>query len=80
MVVEAESFVVPRSYKAKGKRLTVYQISAVNELEPTHFPEVKAKEDVPQEEATELPTEEDENESIEDLKDEIVGQMKLFKD
>ncbi len=80
MVVEAESFVVPRSYKAKGKRLTVYQISAVNELEPTHFPEVKAKEDVPQEEATELPAEEDENESIEDLKDEIVGQMKLFKD
>ena len=80
MIVEAESFVVPRSYKAKGKRLTVYQISAVNELEPDHYPEAIEKEETSKTEAVFSPEGDEEIESMEDLKDEIVGQMKLFKD
>ena len=66
------------SKKAKGKRLTTYQVDTINELEPTRFPE---EEQVPETEAPEeleeaMPDEPDEN--PEDLRDEIVGQMKLF--
>lgn len=81
LVVDAESFVVPRSFKAKGKRLTVYQIDSVNELEPTRFPQEEELPVVEQEEVTDTTMEEPEvKENMEDLRDEIVGQMKLFKD
>ena len=81
LVVDAESFVVPRSFKAKGKRLTVYPIDSVNELEPTRFPQEEELPVVEQEEVTDTTMEEPEvKENMEDLRDEIVGQMKLFKD
>ncbi|MDO9635174.1 MAG: DNA gyrase/topoisomerase IV subunit A [Paludibacter sp.] len=39
LVVEAEDFIGVKSYKAKGKRLTTYEVLKVNELEPIHFKE-----------------------------------------
>lgn len=37
MTVEAADFIAVKGYKAKGKRLTTYQLQEVNELEPTRF-------------------------------------------
>jgi topoisomerase-4 subunit A len=34
-VVDVDEFIGVKSYKAKGKRLSIYEISAINELEPT---------------------------------------------
>ena len=68
-----------KSFKAKGKRLTNYQVETVNELEPTRFPETEEKLPEPEEnpeEAEETTQEPEEN--PEDLRDQIVGQMKLF--
>ncbi|MDR0230942.1 MAG: DNA gyrase/topoisomerase IV subunit A [Dysgonamonadaceae bacterium] len=73
MVVDAEEFIAVKSYKAKGKRLTTYEISTVNELEPTRFLEP---------EQTEVSIEVDiiseEEKSPSDILDEILGQGKLF--
>ena len=74
MVLDAEEFIAIKSFRAKGKRLTTYEISTVNELEPTRFV---------QPEETEIPTEidinpEEDEKSQSDLLDEIFGQGKLF--
>ena len=36
--IDAEQFIGVKGYKAKGKRLTTYQLESVVELEPTRFP------------------------------------------
>lgn len=79
LIVEAEEFVVARGVKARGKRLTTHQVETINELEPTRYPETP-KESEP-EETTEPETATSETpENPEDVRDEIMGQMKLFKD
>ena len=48
MTVEAADFIAVKGYKAKGKRLTTYQLQEVNELEPTRFdPEPEPETDEP---------------------------------
>src|SRR3712207_6689679 len=37
--IDAEQFISQKSFKAKGKRLTTWEISKVEELEPLRFPE-----------------------------------------
>lgn len=39
MIVEVAEFINVKGYKAKGKRLTTYQVSKINELEPIIRPE-----------------------------------------
>jgi len=34
-VIDVDEFIGIKSYKAKGKRLSIYEISQINELEPT---------------------------------------------
>lgn len=75
LVVDAEEFVTTRSFKAKGKRLTTYEIETVNELEPTRFPEADA---APQPSGEEPADEGEPEKSNSDIIDEITGQMKLF--
>ena len=41
LVVDAEEFIGVKSYKAKGKRLTTFEVATINELEPTRFAPVK---------------------------------------
>ena len=48
MTVEAADFIAVKGYKAKGKRLTTYQLQEVSELEPTRFdPEPEPETDEP---------------------------------
>jgi topoisomerase-4 subunit A len=39
LVVDAEEFIGVKSFKAKGKRLTTFEVEAINELEPVRFKE-----------------------------------------
>ncbi len=43
LVVDAEEFIGVKSFKAKGKRLTTFEVETINELEPIRFKE-KAEE------------------------------------
>ncbi len=44
LIVDAEDFISVKSFKAKGKRLSTYEITNITELEPTRFPEKTADE------------------------------------
>jgi topoisomerase-4 subunit A len=45
LVLDAEQFVGVKSFKAKGKRITTYEIATVNELDPTRFVQKPAEEE-----------------------------------
>ena len=38
LVIEVDEFIATKSFKARGKRLTTYEIDEIIELEPTKFP------------------------------------------
>ena len=83
LVVDAESFIAVKGFKAKGKRLTMYEVETINELEPERFPDpvpVTEDEESASDEASADPaaTPEPECPSDSDLIDEITEQMKLF--
>ncbi len=43
--IDAEQFIAVKSFKAKGKRISTYDIASVGELEPTRFPEPEEPEE-----------------------------------
>jgi topoisomerase-4 subunit A len=55
LIVDAEEFIGVKSYKAKGKRLTTFEVETVNELEPVRFNEKN------NEESTVINSDEDED-------------------
>jgi len=66
-IIDVYEFIGVKSYKAKGKRLSIYEISQVVQLEPTVFDE----------EPEELPVEEKSNEIvIPDIEDSLFGTNK----
>lgn len=69
LIVEASDFIGVKSFKAKGKRLTTFQVDRIEELEPVRMPEPVAEE---AEEVTEETDNGTKNPEEED------GQMKLF--
>ncbi|MDD3075220.1 MAG: DNA gyrase/topoisomerase IV subunit A [Proteiniphilum sp.] len=75
--IDVEEFIGVKSYKAKGKRLSNFEVKTVEELEPLRFPEPVAES-----QETMTVQIDDENGdtplSNADLRDEITGQMKLF--
>ncbi|WP_019539712.1 DNA gyrase/topoisomerase IV subunit A [Proteiniphilum acetatigenes] len=84
--IDVEEFIGVKSYKAKGKRISNYEVVEVEELEPLRFPE--PEEEPQQTMKVEIGEENGENGEIgetgendisdADLRDEITGQMKLF--
>ncbi|HAQ20256.1 MAG TPA: DNA gyrase/topoisomerase IV subunit A [Prolixibacteraceae bacterium] len=63
-IIEVDEFIGVKSFKAKGKRLSIYEISQINQLEPA----------VIDEEPEELPAEEKSNEIvIPDIEDLLFG-------
>lgn len=81
LVIDADEFIAVKGFKAKGKRITTFNIDTINELEPTRFPEPPVEEEI-----SEIATEEQEvNTEMtasgeEPNIDVITGQMTLFKD
>ncbi len=79
--IDAEQFITVKSYKAKGKRLTTWQLASVEELEPTRHPEQTESET--DEQADEEPEENldpDAGKSEQQVRDELTGQLRLFDD
>lgn len=77
LVIDAAEFIGIKSSKAKGKRISTFQIENIQELEPIRFPEEKAVE-LPSD-SVEIDLDEDEtSKSSIDIVDEIVGQKRLF--
>ena len=79
--IDVETFIAVKGYKAKGKRLTTYQVESIVELEPTRFPVVKEKdtEEAGEEEIAE-DLDPDAGKSEQQVKDELTGQLRLFDD
>jgi len=77
LVIDGDEFIGVKSFKAKGKRLTTFNVEVVNELEPTRFPE-----EMPSEESFEPVEvdmeEEDTGKTAVEIVVEITGQTKLF--
>ena len=75
--IDAEQFIAVKGFKAKGKRLTTYQLDSLEELEPTRVPEPVAEpEDNESEETEDLDP--DAGKSEEQVRDELTGQLNLF--
>ncbi|MDR3339268.1 MAG: DNA gyrase/topoisomerase IV subunit A [Candidatus Symbiothrix sp.] len=75
LIIDVEEFIGAKSLKAKGKRITTFEVSTIKEIEPTRFPEPIA-EDLPQPDIDIEPEEDDK--PISELIDEITGQQRLF--
>ena len=69
MIVEVAEFIGVKSFKARGKRLTTYQVSRIKELEPIHKPEEEPQ-----------TIEQAQADSSDQAKDEDAGQMSLFEE
>lgn len=81
MEIDVEEFIGVKSFKAKGKRISNYEVKEVEELEPTRFPEPEAETEVAKKIEIDAEDEADNGndaKSQSDLLDEITGQMKLF--
>ncbi|NDV78305.1 DNA gyrase/topoisomerase IV subunit A [Dysgonomonas sp. 511] len=76
--IDAEEFIAVKGFKAKGKRLSTFEIAEIKELEPTRFPEPEEEE---KKFEVQIDDEDgDEDRPISDIIDEITGQKSLFKD
>ncbi len=81
--IDVEQFISVKGFKAKGKRLTTYQIESITELEPTRFPEPpEDSEDSEDPEGSETheDLDPDAGKSEQQVIDEIIGQTNLFTD
>ena len=91
LTIDADEFIGVKSYKAKGKRLSTFEVETINELEPLRFktvaeiPTAELTEDASGESDVEFtvtmgkdPSEEDAIDQQKAL-DELTGQMNLFE-
>ena len=80
--IDVNSFIAVKGFKAKGKRISTFNIDKIEELEPTRFPEAPAEGEGEYADTDE----EDENldpdagKTQQQVIDEITGQLNLFPD
>lgn len=79
LVIDVDEFTVVRGFKAKGRRVSSYEIASFNELEPNRLPETTSPESESEASSQVEETDEEEPQSHTDILDEITGQMNLFK-
>ena len=73
--IDVEQFISVKGFKAKGKRLTTWQVDSITELEPLRFPEPSEPEEEEEEEENLDP---DAGKSQQQVLDELTGQLSLF--
>ena len=82
--IDVEQFIGVKGFKAKGKRITTYQLESIVELEPLRMPAESAEPADPTELAGSDPADEDldpdAGKSQQQVIDEITGQLSLFPD
>ncbi|MCM1521738.1 MAG: DNA gyrase/topoisomerase IV subunit A [Muribaculaceae bacterium] len=77
MEVTAREFVALKSFRAKGKRLTTWNIDKITELEPLPDESLPEEEEATPETTDHTPLEPEK--SDEEVRDEIIGQNRLFE-
>ena len=80
MEIDAEQFVAVKGFKAKGKRITTWQIESIEELEPLRYPEPETDEEPDADGGEEENLDPDAGKSESQVRDEITGQLNLFPD
>ena len=76
--VEAADFATIRSVKAHGRRLTIYKVKTVEELEPTRQPEPEPTASDADDSTDDTNLDPDAGKSQQQVIDEITGQLSLF--
>ena len=77
--IDAEQFISVKGFKAKGKRLSTYQIESIEELEPVRFPEEPDNPDNPEDsDDSEDDIDPDAGKSEQQVRDELTGQLRLL--
>ena len=77
--IDAEQFIGVKGFKAKGKRISTWQVESIEELEPTRFPE-EPEEEVEVDDSEEEDIDPDAGKSQQQIVDEMTGQLRLFPD
>jgi topoisomerase-4 subunit A len=75
LIIDVEDFIAVKGFKAKGKRITTFEVAEIKEIEPERFPEPEEG-DVPQPDIDIEP--EDDDKPTSEILDEITGQQRLF--
>jgi topoisomerase-4 subunit A len=88
--IDAEQFIAVKGFKAKGKRISTWQIESIEELEPLRFPELpEDSESSDNSDAPDAPSsppapeenlDPDAGKSQQQIIDEMTGQLRLFPD
>ena len=79
--IDAEQFIAVKGFKAKGKRLSTYQIESIEELEPVRFPEEPEQQESPEDaDDSDEDIDPDAGKSEQQVRDELTGQLRLFDD
>lgn len=76
LVIDAEEYIGVKSYKAKGKRVTTFEVDTIEEIEPREMPE--DEEEQPPVDIDADTVEADDVINQNDVRDELTGQMRLF--
>lgn len=76
LVIDAEEYIGVKSYKAKGKRVTTFEVGTIEEIEPREVPE--DEEEQPPVDIDADTVEADDVINQNDVRDELTGQMRLF--
>ena len=75
--IDAEQFISVKGFKAKGKRLTTFQLEKVEELEPLRFPESADGAENEDNEEQEEDLDPDAGKSQQQVLDELTGQLTI---
>ena len=78
LVLDAEEFIAVKGFKAKGKRISTFDIETINELDPVRFAPVEQPQEQNDDDGGEADLDPDADKSNSDIIDEITGPMKLF--
>lgn len=76
LVIDAEEYIGVKSYKAKGKRVTTFEVDTIEEIEPREMPD--DEEEQPPVDIDADTVEADDVINQNDVRDELTGQMRLF--
>jgi len=76
--IDAEQFIGQKGFKAKGKRISTWQIGTIEELEPVRFPEPEVQDDEDEVEDEPENLDPDAGKSQQQVIDELNGQLSLF--
>lgn len=76
LVIDAEEYIGVKSYKAKGKRVTTFEVGTIEEIEPREVPD--GEEEQPPVDIDADTVEADDVINQNDVRDDLTGQMRLF--